>query len=189
MKTFDIEVIKFKEGHHEFDFEINETFFRHFEDNEILDKGNLTVRVLMDKGPNLIELEFQIQGTVELTCDRSLEVFDYELETSEVMIYKYGPIEQEIDENVSMITRDTPSINVAQLIYEFILLSLPVKKIHPDYKNELDDEDYDVEGGFVYIQSEEEENLEESSETEENESKPVDPRWEQLLKLKNKEQS
>ncbi|WP_338223112.1 DUF177 domain-containing protein [Algoriphagus confluentis] len=189
LKTFDIEVIKFKEGQHEFDFEINEIFFRHFEDNEILDKGNLTVRVLMDKGPNLIELEFQIQGTVELTCDRSLEVFDYELETSEVMIYKYGPIEQEIDENVSMITRDTPSINVAQLIYEFILLALPAKKIHPDHRNELDEEDYDVEGGFVYIQSEEEENLEESSETEENESKPVDPRWEQLLKLKNKEQS
>ncbi|GAB2500443.1 YceD family protein [Algoriphagus taiwanensis] len=189
LKTFDIEVIKFKEGHHEFDFDIDETFFGHFEDNEILDKGSLTVRVLMDKGPNLIELEFHIQGTVELTCDRSLEVFDHELETSETMIYKYGPIEQEIDENVSMITRDTPSINVAQLIYEFILLALPAKKIHPDHRNELDDEDYEAEGGFVYIQSEEEEDLEETNETEEKESKPVDPRWEQLLKLKNKEQS
>ena len=106
---------------------------------------------------------------------------------SEKMIYKYGSEEQEIDENVYMITRDTPSLNVAQLIYEFILLALPAKKIHPDYKNELDDEDdFDTEGGFVFLDEETEES-EDSNEDEE--PKPVDPRWEQLLKLKNKEQS
>jgi hypothetical protein len=55
-KTFDIEVIKFKEGRHEIEFEIGDEFFRNFEDNEILDKGKLTVRVTLDKGINLIEL-------------------------------------------------------------------------------------------------------------------------------------
>lgn len=85
-----------------------------------------------------------------------------------------------------MITRDTPSINVAQLIYEFILLGLPAKKIHPDYKNELDDEDdFDTEGGFIFLDDE----SDETEDSNEEESKPVDPRWEQLLKLKNKEQS
>jgi uncharacterized metal-binding protein YceD (DUF177 family) len=186
-KTFDIEVIKFKEGHHELDFEIEDKFFQSFEDNELLKKGKLTVRVIMEKGVNVIELTFLIKGTVELTCDRSLEVFDHNLNITEKMIYKYGPEEQEIDENVYMITRDTPSINVAQLIYEFILLALPAKKIHPDYKNELDDEDdFDTEGGFVFLDEE----IEESEDSNEDEEpKPVDPRWEQLLKLKNKEQS
>ena len=188
-KTFDIEVIKFKEGLHEIDFQIGDSFFKHFEDNELLEKGNLTTRVIMNKGANVIELTFQIQGTVQLTCDRSLEQFDYPLEVSQKILYKYGAQEQEIDEDVFMITRDTPSINIAQLIYEFILLSLPAKKIHPDYQNELDEEDYEGEGGYVYIdeESEEFEENEESSDTPE--TKPVDPRWEQLLKLKNKEQS
>jgi uncharacterized metal-binding protein YceD (DUF177 family) len=185
-KTFDIEVIKFKEGRHEIDFEIDDKFFQSFEDNEILKKGRLTVRVTMDKGVNVIELTFSIKGEVELTCDRSLEVFDYPLSLSEKMIYKYGSEEQEIDEHVFMITRDTPSINVAQLIYEFILLGLPAKKIHPDYRNELDDEeDFDTEGGFILLDG----SIEESEEENQDESKPVDPRWEQLLKLKNKEQS
>jgi uncharacterized metal-binding protein YceD (DUF177 family) len=186
-KTFDIEVIKFKEGRHEIDFEIEDKFFQNFEDNEILKKGKLTVRVILDKGANVIELTFLINGIVELTCDRSLEVFDYDLSVSEKMIYKYGSEEREIDENVFMITRDTPSINVAQLIYEFILLGIPAKKIHPDYKNELDDEDdFDTEGGFILL----DEASDDSEDTEaEDDQKPVDPRWEQLLKLKNKEQS
>ena len=188
-KAFDIEVIKFKEGRHEFEFEIEDEFFRNFEENEILDKGKLTVRVILDKGANLIELNFIIDGTVQLTCDRSLEVFDYPLHIREKMIYKFGSEVKEIDENVAMITRDTPAINVAQLLYEYILLALPAKKIHPDYRNELDDEeDYDTEGGFVYVDREAFENkLEEEDETEI--TTPVDPRWEQLLKLKDKEKS
>ncbi|MDX5340200.1 MAG: DUF177 domain-containing protein [Cyclobacteriaceae bacterium] len=189
-KTFDIEVIKFKEGVHEIDFEIRDNFFKHFEDNELLEKGNLTTRVIMNKGANVIELAFHIQGTVQLTCDRSLEKFDFPLQVTEKILYKYGSQEQEIDENVFMITRDTPSINVAQLIYEFILLALPAKKIHPDYQNELDDEDFEGEGGYVYIDEESEDSEEiEDNTSDTPETKPVDPRWEQLLKLKNKEQS
>ncbi len=188
-RTFDIEVIKFKEGKHEIDFEIGDSFFQNFEDNEIVEKGQLTIRVIVNKGANVIELDFHIKGTVQLTCDRSLEVFDHPLDFSEKMMYKYGAEEQEIDESVYMITRDTPSINVAQLIYEFILLALPAKKIHPDYRNELDDEELEVEGGYVYLESETEEEEEAEESTPEEEIKPVDPRWEQLMKLKNKEQS
>lgn len=185
-KTFDIEVIKFKEGRHEVDFEIGDEFFAHFEDNELLEHGSLTARVILEKGVNLIEANFQISGTVELTCDRSLEPFDHSLDISEDIIYKYGSEEQEIDDQVIMITRDTPSINVAQLIYEFILLALPAKKIHPDYINELDDEEFEGEGGIVYLDQDSDEELEKELPEE---TKPVDPRWEQLLKLKNKEQS
>ncbi len=184
-KTFDIEVIKFKEGSHEIDFEIGDTFFQNFEDNEIVEKGNLTVRVILNKGANVIEANFHIKGKVQLTCDRSLEVFDHPLDFTKKMIYKYGSEEQEIDEEVFMITRDTPAVNVAQLIYEFILLALPLKKIHPDHRNELDDEELEVEGGYVYIDEETE--SEEDSPESEQEIKPLDPRWEQLMKLKNKE--
>ncbi|WP_373398142.1 DUF177 domain-containing protein [Algoriphagus halophilus] len=127
-RTFDIEVIKFVEGRHEIDFEIDDSFFQHFEDNHLVEKGNLTVRVNMKKGANLIEMDFHIQGKFRLTCDRSLEEYDQPLDIHETMIYKYGSEEVEINEDVIMITRDTPSVNVAQLIYEFILINLPAKK-------------------------------------------------------------
>ena len=182
-KTFDIEVIKYKEGLHEVDFPIGDAFFQQVEGNELLEKGNLTAWVKVDKGANLIELTFHIVGKVELVCDRSLETFEHPLDFTEKMIYKFGSEVKEIDESVMMITRDTPSINVAQLIYEFILLALPLKKIHPDYRNELDEEDNELEGSLVYL----DEAFNEDSSEEKESTSPVDPRWEKLGKLKNKE--
>ena len=184
-KTYAIEVIKFKEGLHEVVFQIEDAFFQQVEGNELLEKGNLTVRVKIDKDANLMELTFHIFGKVELTCDRSLEVFDHHLDITEKMIYKFGSEVKEIDESVMMITRETPTINVAQLIYEYILLALPLKKIHPAYKNELDEEDNELEGGYVYVDGEAAESSDEDS--SDNTTTPVDPRWEQLGKLKNKE--
>ena len=182
-KTFDIEVIKYKEGLHEVDFPIGDAFFQQVEGNELLEKGTLTAWVKVDKGANLIELTFHIVGKVELVCDRSLETFEHPLDFTEKMIYKFGSEVKEIDESVMMITRDTPSINVAQLIYEFILLALPLKKIHPDYRNELDEEDNELEGSLVYL----DEAFNEDSSEEKESTSPVDPRWEKLGKLKNKE--
>ncbi len=182
-KTFDIEVIKYKEGLHEVDFPIGDAFFQQVEGKELLEKGTLTAWVKVDKGANLIELTFHIVGKVTLVCDRSLETFEHPLDFTEKMIYKFGSEVKEIDESVMMITRDTPSINVAQLIYEFILLALPLKKIHPDYRNELDEEDNELEGSLVYL----DEAFNEDSSEEKESTSPVDPRWEKLGKLKNKE--
>ena len=189
LRTFDIEVIKFLEGKHEIDFEIGKEFFQNFEDNELLDEGHLTVRVLMDKGANLIEMDFLISGEVKLVCDRSLEEFFEPLDLKEKIIFKYGDEEQEINEDVYMITRDTPKINVAQFIYEFVLLGLPAKRIHPDYRTEMDEDDYEGEGMYAYIDGDtfEDEETEEEINSEKQEEESTDPRWELLKKLKNKE--
>lgn len=190
LRTFDIEVIKFLEGKHEIDFQIDKEFFQQFEDNELLDEGHLTVRVLMDKGANLIEMNFLITGEVKLTCDRSLEDYFESLAINEKIIFKYGAVEEEINEEVYMITRDTPKINVAQFIYEFVLLGLPAKKIHPDHRTEFDEDDFEAEGTYAYIDGDFEEEIEEESNTA-NDSKEeiTDPRWELLKNLKNNEQS
>ena len=134
-----------------------------------------------------MEATFEIEGDVTLTCDRSLETFNFPLFTSEKIIYKYGLEEMEVTEDVFMITRDTPSINVAQLIYEFILLAIPVKKIHPDYLEEMDEEDFEGEGELVYISDEEfDDNLSEEKEESNESEEKTDPRWEILKKLKKK---
>lgn len=185
-RTFDIEVIKYLEGIHEIDFEIGDSFLQNFEDNELVEKGNLIVRIKMKVGANVIEMDFHISGKVVLTCDRSLEPFDQPLDFHEKMLYKFGSEEKDIDENVMMITRDTPKVNVAQLIYEFILLALPAKKIHPDYRNEMDDEEYEGEGIYAYIDGQDSNDPDGNSESAED-NEPVDPRWDLLKKLKNKE--
>jgi uncharacterized metal-binding protein YceD (DUF177 family) len=190
LRTFDIEVIKFLEGKYEIDFEIGKEFFQHFEDNELLDEGILTVRVLMDKGANLIEMNFLITGKVKLTCDRSLEEYFEHLEITEKILFKYGEVEEEVNEVVYIITRDTSKINVAQFIYEFVLLGLPAKKIHPDHRTEFDEEDFEAEGTYAYIDGDyDNDSDEDSSGNQDQKEEIADPRWELLKKLKNKEQS
>lgn len=190
LRTFDIEVIKFLEGKYEIEFEIGKEFFQHFEDNELLDEGILTVRVLMEKGANLIEMNFLITGEVKLTCDRSLEEYFEHLEITEKILFKYGEVEEEVNEEVYIITRDTSKINVAQFIYEFILLGLPAKKIHPDHRTEFDEEDFEAEGTYAYIDGDYDNDSDEDSSADQDQKEEIaDPRWELLKKLKNKEQS
>ena len=187
LKTYDIDLIKLKEGKHEFTFKVDDGFFSHFDPNDFVSQGDLTIEVLINKQSSLIEAYFEIKGTVKLTCDRSLEEFDFPLSSFEKIIYKYGPEEQELSEDLFMITQDTQSINVAQLIYEFILLALPAKKIHPDYLEEMDDEDFEGDGDLVYISDGKFDNADEITEAPEDSTEDLDPRWEVLKKLKKKD--
>lgn len=180
LRNYDIEIIRLKEGEHYFSFEVNDEFFSEFEDNSLVTKGNLTVSVVLNKDVNLIEALFKIEGTVEVDCDRSLETFDYPLKTTERVLYKYGLDEQEINEEIYIITRDTPKLKLAQLIYEFILLALPAKKIHPDYVEEMDSDDFDDEGQLVYLSDEDWAEDDETLASDDD----ADPRWEILKKLK-----
>ncbi|MBD8490322.1 DUF177 domain-containing protein [Echinicola sp. CAU 1574] len=186
-RAYDIDIIKLNEGKHEFSFKVGDEFFDHFKDNDIVEKGDLKVTVLLKKEANLLEAIYKIDGSVELTCDRSLEKFDQPLHSEEKIIYKYGPEEQEINEEIFMITRDTPSINIAQLIYEFVILALPAKKIHPDYKEDEDEEDLDSTGEFVYWSDELSEEDPEEGDTEDSKEDQIDPRWEALKNIKKKD--
>ncbi len=177
LRSFDIDIIRLKEGEHVFPFEIGGEFLGYFEGNEIAPNGSLQVKVTLLKQASVIEAWFDISGTVGLTCDRSLEIYDEVIEVKERVLYKYGPEEKELSEEIFIITNDTASINVAQLIYEFILLAVPFKRIHPNYRKEAEEE-YDENGKLVYVS-------EDSADEVEDEPKN-NPLWEELKKLKQK---
>jgi uncharacterized metal-binding protein YceD (DUF177 family) len=177
LRSFDIDIIRLKEGEHVFPFKIGGEFLSYFEGNKIAPNGSLQAKVTLLKQASVIEALFDISGTVELTCDRSLEKYDEPIHIHERVLYKYGPEEKELSEEIFIITNDTASINVAQLIYEFILLSVPFKRIHPNYREE-EDEEYDEEGKLVYVS--------EDDKGEVDDEPKNNPLWEELKKLKNK---
>jgi uncharacterized metal-binding protein YceD (DUF177 family) len=188
IKAYEIDVIRLKDGRHVFKFEVGNDFFEYYQAEDWLNGAKIEVDVNLTKTVSVMEVDFHIHGTVNLTCDRSLEPFDEPLDLNEKVVYKYGPVEEEISEDIFMITKDTPSVNVAQLIYEYILLALPAKKIHPDYRtaeDEEEDEDFESEVEYFVdeVEDEEEIPLDEEESTEER----VDPRWDILKNLKNKE--
>lgn len=177
LRDFDIHIFKLSNGLHQYQFEIGDAFFKLFK-NELVQQGKLTVDISLEKSDRMIQLQPIIQGIITLICDRSLEEFEEEIHSDRTMLYKFGEEEQELSEDVMVIHKDTQTINVASILLEFILLEVPMKKIHPKYREEFDDDD-ESELLVVYT-SEADETEEEEPDNEEQ----IDPRWEKLKNLK-----
>lgn len=181
LEEFTIPIFGLKNGSYDYSFKVDEAFWSHF-DNPDLAEGDFTVELKMRKDERVITLDFSIQGAMQLTCDRSLKVFSEPLHLQEQMIYKFGSQQEELSESLWQIPFSQESINVAQHIYEFIGLALPIKKVHPDLRHP-EDETEDLLGDEVFwVYSSEEDDSE--TENPKAEQEPADPRWEALKKLK-----
>jgi DUF177 domain-containing protein len=134
MDEYDIPVYGLKDGIHEYNFEAGLEFFKYFENQDVPD-GNLRIDVLLDKKPQLMELNFRIKGSVSIICDRCLDLFIHPVELEEKLYIRFGDRTEEISENLIVMSREESRFNISHFVYEFIVLSLPVQRVHPDKKN------------------------------------------------------
>jgi uncharacterized protein len=179
LKEYEINIAKLSNKTHQYEFEMDDSFFDLFSD-EIIHGGKLHADVELEKNETLLTLHFDIKGTVRLTCDRSLEEFDQPVDIQEDLIMKFGPEEKELDENLWQIESDTQQINVAQHLYDYIVLSLPMKKLHPRFLEEMDEEsDNDI---LVYS-SRQSGDAESDSDEDDDDDNDIDPRWDALKNL------
>lgn len=116
-----------KDGKHHLQFEVDNDFFRHFE-NEEIDNGHFKVTLELEKKPGVSELLFHLEGFSRMPCDRCLEEIKLPISGDFKMLLKYG--DEESNEEVIFIDPETPHFSVAELIYEYILLSIPMIKIY-----------------------------------------------------------
>uniref|UniRef100_UPI003B3A8B07 YceD family protein n=1 Tax=Spirosoma sp. TaxID=1899569 RepID=UPI003B3A8B07 len=106
--------------------------------------------------------------------DRSLDDYDEPVDTQQTMLLKFGDHNEELSDEIELIERSTATINVAHYIFEFISLSLPMKRLHPRFRDE-DDADDEQNGKVIYRSDPET--------TSEDEQPEIDPRWAALRKL------
>jgi uncharacterized metal-binding protein YceD (DUF177 family) len=104
--------------------------------------------------------------------EQIIELFNEEVLVSEKYIYKFGDRYEEISDEIEMIPYGADTINIAQHIYDFIGISLPMKKLHPRFRND----DIDEDGLLVYTSEQEP--------TKEQKEQEIDPRWASLGKLR-----
>ena len=157
-----------KDGKHTFEFDIDTTFFNAFEFNEF-DQPAVKVKLLFDKKPGLMNLSFTAQGSLGLTCDLSNETFPYHINTSLDWIVKFGDEYDDDNDEFLILPHGSYQVNVAQPIYEMIVLAVPVKKVHPGV----------VDGTLDSVLLKKLEELQPKEEKLENN----DPRWDKLKDL------
>lgn len=143
-----------------------------------LDLGDLTfnggtIHIQFYRTLHFIRAQFTVDAYVELTCDRSLDDFDYNIQQSYEVLFKAEEVEESADENGAIRNYDHSSnqIDLEQDVRDTILLNLPTKKLHPRF---LDDD-----GNPKEILNEQ------FGDVPEDDEDRIDPRWEKLKKLKD----
>jgi uncharacterized metal-binding protein YceD (DUF177 family) len=166
---YSVNILGLNKEVHQFEFQLAEDFFKRY-GQEVITKGRFAAGVILDKKETFIDADFRIEGNASLVCDRSLDEFDFPISISRKIVFKYGDEPKEISDEIIIITRDQQKLDVGQLMYEFIALEIPIKKLHPRFESEPED---DVAGKIIYTSS-----------TGEPDEETIDPRWEKLKKLK-----
>ena len=134
LKRFSEYIIPFSSysnGLHEFEFELLDAFFGHYPESEI-GKADVLVKVEMIKAERQLEFVFALDGWVMLPCDRCLEEYEQPIEGEFNLYGKFGNGNNDDEFDVVWLPSDAYQIDLSQYLYEFVVLSLPMRKVHPD---------------------------------------------------------
>ena len=166
------------DGEHLFEYQVDNKFLKHFE-TALVQEANIAVQLSMLKFMNSLELNFKINGSVLVPCDVCIEEFDLEIVGQERIAMKIvNEIPPNNDEyNIIYLEESSSSVNIAEMLYELIMLSIPMKKVHPLDENGQATCDASI---LQYLENSGETIKRDKRETENN----ISPVWDELKKLK-----
>jgi len=130
LKNFDISFVGLKDGTHQFEYIIKKEFFDFFNYDEF-SNSKVTVKLSFLKKATMFELSFNFNGWVEVLCDVSGEIFQQPINSAMNLIVKFGDEFNDENEDLLIIPHSDYKLNVSQYIYEAIILTVPIKRIHP----------------------------------------------------------
>ena len=169
LNQFVINFAGLKLGVHEFKFDLDNSFFEHFDYNDF-NSCNISTKILLNKKSNLLELNFCSKGSINLNCHVSNEPFDFPQKNEMNLVVKFSSEKICDNEEFLILPNGVSQINVSHYLYEMIILSLPFKIIHPG-----------VENGT--LESETLNALRRYEENVHRKNKKTDPRWDKVKDL------
>ena len=170
---YDLNLARLTQPTERLEFDLGPDFFALFE-TPIIEQGQVRAEIEVLKTERLMTLNFHLTGTVGLTCDRSLDEFDQLLDLHEQLLVRFGDEAKELDDNVLQITSDTQTLPLAQHLYDYIGLALPMKKLHPRFQDEADDNP-DAPTKLIFSTR--------PADDAPDDDEPADPRWAALRNL------
>ncbi len=158
-----------KEEKHLFEFIINKEFFDIYQYDDIYD-ANLKVHLNFNKKSTLFELEFSVEGEVQVACDLTNELFLQPVTSDLELVVKFGDTYNDENIDILILPHGEYEVDVSKFVYEMIVLALPIKRLHPGVVNGT-------------LKSEMLDKLKELQPKKINKNKGSDPRWDKLKEL------
>lgn len=174
MEEFIIPFLGLKEGKHEFNYHIDHTFFKAFE-NSLLEDAEVDVKVILEKTSTMLILNLSANGETVFPCDRCGDDFTLPITSKDRIIVKIGEsLVTEDEDEIIFLSPGAHEIDISHPIYEMIILGLPNKRVH---KN-IEDCNQEVIARLAEF------GVIENPTKEEEKEEDTDPRWDALKKLK-----
>ena len=129
--TFTIPLAGLPFGHTDYQYVINDSFFGDRDYSEVK-KGIVNLHLGIEKMETMFVLTMNFEGKVVLQCDRCGDDYEQGIKDSAEIYLKYGAEKGDEDEDVIIITKDDSEFDLSDLIYEYIILSLPIHRTHDD---------------------------------------------------------
>lgn len=134
-REFEIAWQGLKPGLHTFIYDIDDKFMHERNPDNNYNNWNAKVNLIFDKHENFFMLHYDIDGSVMVPCDRCGDDFKLKLWDEFNMVIKLvGDEETDITEedDVVFIPRSETVIDISKWVYEYLMLSIPMQRIHPD---------------------------------------------------------
>jgi len=126
-----ISYIGLADGMHEFDFVIDSAFLEAFDRADEF-KGEIPVKVVLEKKSLGLKFEFSIEGEMNVPCHRCLEQMSLEIDGASELFVNFGETFEDLEYNLIVVPESNDEIDVTQYIYELFSLSMPIKMVHKD---------------------------------------------------------
>ncbi len=184
-KTYSISFTGLKDGNHTFEYVIDNKFFENFSYDDF-NSINTKITVLLNKKTNLLEVKLTAEGVVNVPCDSTNENFDLPIENEFNLIVKFGEEFNNDHDELLVIPFTAHEIDLTHYIYELLVLSIPVKRVHPDVVEDEDEFDEDEFDSLFDDDNDDFDNIEDFDDEdidEDSNNKEIDPRWDELKKL------
>nr|WP_315189839.1 DUF177 domain-containing protein [uncultured Flavobacterium sp.] len=172
-KEYLIPFIGLKLGKHHFEYQINNKFFEIFDYNEF-QNSDIKVNLVLEKKSTMLELAFKHKGTVNVPCDLTSEDFDLPIKSKMNLIVRFGEAFNNDNEELLILPHGEFEIDIAQYIYEMIVLSVPLRRVHPGIKDGSLKTEALTKLKELAVKEKKEEKKEEEN---------IDPRWDKLKQL------
>jgi uncharacterized metal-binding protein YceD (DUF177 family) len=177
LNEFLIPFIGLKLGKHQFEYQVSKAFFESFDYDEF-ESSDIKVSVVLDKKSTMLELNLKHKGTIHVPCDLTNEMFDLPIKGKIRLVVQFGEAYNDDNDELLILPHGEHQIDISQVVYEMIALSIPFKRVHPGIK----DGTLNTEG-LQKLNELSVEELKEEKEEKSKEAEDIDPRWDKLKQL------
>lgn len=125
---YNIDLKGFKTNSLVLEFDLDNGFFADI-DGEEFRKGAVKAHVVLKKNRDVFDFSFVLEGHVIVPCDRCLDELEVDVSTEATLKVKLGDGYAD-DGDIVIVPDSDGDINIAWYLYEFIALSLPMKRVH-----------------------------------------------------------